>query len=317
MTLRLIQISAWNDSGGGFLHRLFDGHPGLNVWPYELLLGSDTGFCDALTPGWFHGRYRWPRLHAMLAAGDGDTAFDAISDLELKSVLANGMDAKHNDFRIDLPLAQWRRDAVKAWLSGPDRSQRSFLVAYLSSFLRLRGQDPEARPLLGHCPVAILDAAELFADFPDASIVHVLRSPLAGFHDMRSRHPTLKVQQYAEKWSLVNMAAALCWAKHAEKVALVTLDALMTDRRATMERLTRFLGLSFDETILRPGWEGRPLSENDLGPFGGVRTPLTERERAAAEMIHGAERDELLRGTAATIAVLVRLGVAEAGAWLA
>jgi len=33
---RLVLISAWNDSGGGFLHRLFDGHPECFVYPFEL-----------------------------------------------------------------------------------------------------------------------------------------------------------------------------------------------------------------------------------------------------------------------------------------
>jgi hypothetical protein len=315
--MRLIQISAWNDSGGGLLHRLFDGHPGLNVWPFELLLGSDAGRWDAFTPDWFHGRYRWPRLEAPLARGDGGAAFDAISDLELKSVLTDPARGKHAGFPVAVSLAEWRRDTVAQWQASGDKSQRSFLVAYLSAFLRLRGLDPDARPLLGHCPVAVLDAEELFADFPDARLLHVVRNPLSGFHAMRSRHPALEPRRYAEKWSLVNMAAALWLGKRPERLSIVALNALISDRRAAMERMCGWLGLPFDELALTPSWGGRSLPEGDLGPFGGVRTPTAAAEQTAAQAIDAKERDALLLGTAATVAVLDRLGVAEARAWLA
>lgn len=278
MAIRLIQISAWNDSGGGFLHRLFDGHPQLNVWPFELLLGNDAAPLDRLTPDWFHGRFRWPRLHALLSAGEGEAAFDAISDLELKSVLRDARSAKHRDFEVMVALDDWRRATVAAWTKAGDRSQAGFLQAYLASFLTLRGQDPDARPLLGHCPVAILDSDELFADFPDARMIHVVRDPLAGFRDMRARHPALDPARYAEKWALTNTAAVLAAAKHPERVRIVRLRQLLEHRAATMQDLAAFLGLAFHPALLTPSWEGRALHEDKMGPFGGVPSVSLQRE---------------------------------------
>src|SRR5262249_62240518 len=47
----LVLISAWNDSGGGFTHLLFDGHPGFFVWAFSLHLGA--GDRPDVVPDWF------------------------------------------------------------------------------------------------------------------------------------------------------------------------------------------------------------------------------------------------------------------------
>lgn len=307
MTVRLIQISAWNDSGGGFLHRLFDGHPQLNVWPFELLLGSDTGRIDRLSPDWFHGRFRWPRLQYLLALGEAEAAFDAISDLELKAVLRDRTNAKHRDFPVFVSLDDWKAETVGAWARGDDRSQASFLQSYLSSFLRLRGQNPDVKPLLGHCPVVIIDSDELFADFPDARIIHIVRDPAAGFNDMRARHPTLDPQIYVEKWTLTNTAAILAAAKHPDQVRIIHFTALLVDRAAAMRSLTDFLGLDFDPTLLTPTWDGRTLQEDQMGPFGGVPSVSLRRENDPESGLQSGEVDVIRRLTAATDALLARI----------
>lgn len=307
--MRLIEISAWNDSGGGFLHRLFDGHPELDVWPFELLLGNDGIRLDRLTPDWFHGRFRWPRLHPRLIAGRAEEAFDAISDAELKAVLADPGSARHGRFPVDVSLDEWRRATADSWRSGPDRSQAAFLRAYLVEFLRLTGVEPGRKPILGHCPVAILDAEALFADFPDARLIHVLRDPLSGFADMRRRHPVLEARVYAEKWSLVNMAAALAVAKSPERVRITTLRSLLEDRRAAMQALCEFLGIGFDLALMQPNWRGVLLDEHDMGPFGGVPVVSLAREDALAQEIVAADRRAILTITAGASAVLARLGI--------
>ncbi|MCX5512644.1 hypothetical protein C3941_03890 [Kaistia algarum] len=307
--MRLIEISAWNDSGGGFLHRLFDGHPGLDIWPFELLLGADGEAVDRLSPDWFHGRFRWPRLAHFLEQGRAEAAFDAISDRELKAVLTDPDRAKHRDYPVRVALDDWRRATAERWRAGADRSQAAFIEAYIETFLRLSGAPSGWRPVLGHCPVIIIDAGRLFADFPDARILHVVRDPLAGFADMRRRHPGLDAASYARKWSLVNMAAALAFAKAPSQVEIATFSSLLAERRTTMERLCRFLDLSFDEALLRPSWRGVALDESDMGPFGGVPAIGLDRERQLAAALSEADRKPIETLTVGTAAVLARFGV--------
>ena len=84
--MKLDLISAWNDSGGGYLTRLLDGALDTQVWPYELLLGNDDikdGF-----DGWFKSCYRWPGFgDQTITINEAAEFFDKTQDPEIKSVL--------------------------------------------------------------------------------------------------------------------------------------------------------------------------------------------------------------------------------------
>ncbi len=92
-----IFVSAWNDSGGGFLTRLFDGHPDLAVFPFELQLGTDLaprGFDE-----WFPAKYRWPTLPP-----EPRDAFDTFANEELRAVRGTE-DGKFANFIPELDVA--------------------------------------------------------------------------------------------------------------------------------------------------------------------------------------------------------------------
>lgn len=306
--MRLVEISAWNDSGGGFLNRLLDGHPDLHAWPYELLLGADGGETDGFGEDWFRGRFRWARL-GDVAAVDGATLFDRISDGELKAVLDNPETAKHRDFVVEVDLEAWRRRVSQRWAGTAERTQTAFLSLYVSAFFELwrgEGLKPEAT-LLAHCPVAILDAPEIWADFPAARILHVVRRPEAGFHDMRARHPDLAPERYALKWLTINGFAATLAGKYPDRVRIVTLASLLEAREATMRGICDWLDIGFTDGILAPSWNGRGLDPGAMGPFGGVPHAVAEAERDTAARIGNDERrviDQLCAGTTALLEAL-------------
>ena len=68
-------VSAVNDSGGGYLTRLLDGHPALRGYPFELQLGTGRTRCGF--DEWFAAKYRWPTLPASRR-----DAFDAFANEE-------------------------------------------------------------------------------------------------------------------------------------------------------------------------------------------------------------------------------------------
>jgi hypothetical protein len=303
--MQLVQISAWNDSGGGFLHRLFDGHPALDVWPFELLLGHDGLAPDRFGADWFRGRFRWPRLVGV-DEGDGGALFDQIGDYELKAVLTGPQSAKHRDFPVEVSLDAWRDRAADRFIGMGVRTQAAFLTAYVRSFFELWPQTarrPE-RTVLGHCPVAILDAPEIWADFPDARLIHVVRSPVAGFHDMQLRHPTLVPESYARKWSLINGLAASLAGKYPDRVRLVRLGDLLSRRGDAMRAICDWAGLAFDDILLRPNWGGRPLDPARMGPFGGVPEATAAREARVSKGADAATSDTIAQLTAGAAALV-------------
>jgi hypothetical protein len=296
--MRLIRISAWNDSGGAFAHRLFDGHPDLRCWPFEMLLGQDHKRVDAFGEDWFKGRFRWPRLGADLSNSDPEALFDRISDSEVKTALSSTNDGKRA-FVLPVTLDAWRAETKRRWMAGESRSQASFLRAYIDSLFHLMDGGSDSLPTLAHCPCAILDAPETWADFPETSFICVIRSPLSGFADMSRRHPSLEPARYAAKWSLINGASLLSAGKRPDRVRLITLEQLLREREQTMRALCEWVGVSFAPSVLKPTWRGRPISELAMDPFGGVPSLSVEREAQIAAALPAEVRTTLVQGTAA------------------
>src|SRR5262249_47030892 len=200
----LVLISAWNDSGGGFTHRLFDGHPECFVWPFELQLGTDDladGFRD-----WFRAKYRWPRWPPDLARASADTLFNRFLDDEVKGRLRAPEASKFREVELAMTLEAWRA-AFAERRGGGVRTPEHVVASYVQALFavwKTRRQSGRERFYLGHCPVIVVDADRALAECPGARIIHVLREPASGFADMRRRGGGLSLSGYCRKWSVVN-----------------------------------------------------------------------------------------------------------------
>lgn len=285
--MRLSLVSAWNDSGGGFLHRLLDGHPDVRVWPFELQLGN--GGHDDDYSRLIGAKYRWP-----VKRDSPDAFFDSISDEELKSVLADPKNAKHANFPVPINLAAWKDAFLEKSMGAHDRA--ALITAYIASFFSLAGET-SGRVILGHCPNIVIDFTDVWNDFPNAKIVHVVRDPVAGFADFRGRHPEFAATAYAERWSAVNGAAARARARHPAAVLLVCFASLIEARESTMRAVAAHLGIGFDPALLRPSWRGVALDESAMGPFGGVPQIGKAREAQLQASVASDEKQALMAGT--------------------
>jgi len=297
----LVLVSAWNDSGGGFVHRLFDGHPECFVWPFELQLG--TGEVDDELADWFRAKYRWPRWPADLDAAPADALFDRFLDDEVKGRLRDPATSKFRDFALDLGLDDWRA-RFRALVADAPRTPERVVAAYVRALFaawRDRRASGRERLHVGHCPTIVVDVDRVLVECPGARIMHVVRRPTSGFADFRRRVPEMELASYCLKWSLVNALGFAFAAKYPARVTTVRLDRLIGDREAEMRRLATWLGLAWDPGLLAPSWNGRPLAR--LGPFGGVPVVSAQHERAAAACLSSAERAAIQEGTAAVRAL--------------
>lgn len=285
---KLFLISAWNDSGGAFTHRLFDGHPQLHSWPFELQLGTSEAF-DSEIP-WLKAKFRWPRFSSGLAPGD---LFDSILDTELKEVLQRPRTGKFGDFFVGVRLDEWR-DRFCLGLR-PDATPRDIVQRYLKSFFELDEavcrSGREVR-VVGHCPNLVLDAGRVFADFCDARMLNVVRCPIAGFSDMRARNPDLRAEEFARRWSDVNGAVARSAAEHGSKVFNISLNSLLSNLRSGMDVICDWLELEFSDLLLKPTWRGRAVVFP--GPFGGLRGISIESELAAVAKVSAFDKEVLV-----------------------
>lgn len=290
-------ISAWNDSGGGYLHRLLDGHPALAVWPFEIQLGTGAGADEY--DSWFRPKYRWPRLVGDLAKADGAALFDSVIEDELKRVITDRGSARHHAFPVAVTLDAWRDRFVQLWTAS-SRTRADWVRAHIASFFDVwkeRHSSGEEQAFLGHCPTLVLDADLLLGEMPDARIVHVHRSPFAGFADQRRRRPEIEPETFARKWTLVNGLAETFACKYPDRVRLVSFEALLADPAAEVSALCGWLDLKAPAGRPKPAWNGRPLSEDAMSPFGGVAVIGLEHERSCEADLSDREREIIDRLT--------------------
>ncbi|MDE2184668.1 MAG: sulfotransferase [Alphaproteobacteria bacterium] len=272
-------VSAWNDSGGGFLARLLDSHPRAAVWPFELQLG--TAHRHDAWSGVIHAQYRWPFFPSVT---DPAALFDMIIDKELKSTLTGVAPPKFDRFKVEVDLERWRRRFCGTDLGHYNR--RRMVAAYIDSFFaELNGPNSASDVAVGHCPCVIVDTDEILADFADARIIHLVRDPVAGLADFRLRHAGFDARTFADRWIKVNGAAARACERWPSSVLLIRFEDLLKDRLTVMPAVLNHLGLPHDAVVLSPTWLGRAVDENAMGPFGGIAAVSLDHERDAVSSI--------------------------------
>ena len=298
---RLVLISAWNDSGGGFLHRLFDGHPECFVYPFELQLG--TALLHDGFESWFRPKYRWPILPEDLGAASPEQLFELFLDDEVKGCLRGRAASKFREFDLELSMEAWRTQFA-ARLGAAPRTPERVIAAYVGGLFaawRNRRGSGRERIYLGHCPTIVLDADRLLVDCPEARLIHVVRRPTSGFVDMRRRVPDMEVASYSRKWSLINMLGFYFAEKYPARMTTVRFDRLIEERAAELGRLCAWLGLGYDAVLEVPTWNGEPLAR--LWPFGGVPVVSAAHERECEDSLSFEDRAVIDEETSAVRAL--------------
>jgi len=298
---RLVLISAWNDSGGGFLHRLFDGHPECFVYPFELQLG--TALLHDGFESWFRPKYRWPILPEDLGAASPEQLFELFLDDEVKGCLRGRAASKFREFDLELSMEAWRTQFA-ARLGAAPRTPERVIAAYVGGLFaawRNRRGSGRERIYLGHCPTIVLDADRLLVDCPEARLIHVVRRPTSGFVDMRRRVPDVEVASYCRKWSLINMLGFYFAEKYPARMTTVRFDRLIEERAAELGRLCAWLGLGYDAVLEVPTWNGEPLAR--LWPFGGVPVVSAAHERECEDSLSFEDRAVIDEETSAVRAL--------------
>ena len=298
---RLVLISAWNDSGGGFLHRLFDGHPECFVYPFELQLG--TALLHDGFESWFRPKYRWPILPEDLGAASPEQLFELFLDDEVKGYLRGRAASKFREFDLELSMEAWRTQFA-ARLGAAPRTPERVVAAYVGGLFaawRNRRGSGRERIYLAHCPTIVLDADRLLVDCPGARLIHVVRRPTSGFVDMRRRVPDMEVASYSRKWSLINMLGFYFAEKYPARMTTVRFDRLIEERAAELGRLCAWLGLGYDAVLEVPTWNGEPLAR--LWPFGGVPVVSAAHERECEDSLSFEDRAVIDEETSAVRAL--------------
>jgi hypothetical protein len=296
--LNLNYISALHESGGGYLTRLFDGHPELGVYPFELQLGTPSSM-DGLRGYCFQSRFRWPKFPRR--SSSYRELFDLIEDRELKNYLKNRSESKFSEFKIECSEEAWLEAFSKECEGALKRNQlgRAKLIeAYISSFFSSWTNRRPKYPLkkvMAHCPMVLIDAVEVLQEFPRARIAQVVRHPVSTFQDSHIRIKDLNAALFSEAWNISTTLAAVLAGKFEDRFLVIRFEDLIERRAEVMNQLCNFFDIAYDDVVLTPTWNCQNLEK--ISPFGGVREISEAHEQISKDGVLKVDRELIERLT--------------------
>jgi len=284
----LLMLSAMYENGGNTTHRCLDGHPELFVYPFESQLGTRL-VSDPLA-SMFPVKYRWP-VFALDASPDED--YHAIIDEECKVRARTPHVSKFRHTQFDFSDDErGRRYADYVRASGRSRANNvaAFFRATFDAWKDVRRSGRE-RVYVGYSPIIVVDAALILGDLPAAHVLHVVRNPWSAYADTKKRPVPLSLERYLLGWTLNQYHALLLRERFPGRLHIVRAEDVMADAAQALAPVCDALGLEHAESLCAPSWNGTPLSE--VAPWGTIRTPTPEANRAEAASLSAAERDEI------------------------
>jgi hypothetical protein len=280
----LFLITQAQRSGGTLLLRLLDGHPELHVVPFQL-----RGIDQAAK--------RLPR--------SPDEAWAELHDPKLVERYREGYRQRKRDvledevtypFELEPERQRELFDECAATLDAP--SPRAlfdcYFTSYFSAWRDYANRGPERkRWLVGFEPGVARSPSRrkaLGEIYPDGRGISIVRDPWSWYASARRWEPQWRDRAVAmEHWRRAAMGTVK-W--HAERkgarkereVRVITFDDLLARTEPTMRAIASWLGIEFRDDLLRPTFNGRPISANTS--FSDVEQEISSRplERARGEL---------------------------------
>lgn len=285
---RLLMLSAMYENGGNTTHRLLDGHPQMFVYPFESQLGTRM-VIDPLS-SMFPIKYRWP-VFALDATSYQD--YKAIIDEECKVRARTPQVSKFRHMPFDFSDDE-RCRIYQRYVSEQGRSRSTNVAAFFRATFEawkdFRRTDEEM-VYVGYSPIIVIDTHKIVSDFPQAHILHVVRNPWSAYADTKKRPVPLSLQDYMLGWTVSQYHALMWKERFPGRVRIVRIEDVMEDSRAALGPVCAALGLDAAASLSTPTWNGTPLAE--IYPWGTIRTPTPQANRATAQELSVQEREEI------------------------
>jgi hypothetical protein len=285
---KLLMLGAMYENGGNTTHRHLDGHPRMFVYPYESQLGTRL-VSDHLS-SLFPVKYRWPAF-ALGAAPAQD--FTAIIDEEARVRSRTPFVSKFRDYPFDMNDDERRRiferEVGKTGRSRPG-NVAAFFRATFEAWKDCRRSGREDW-YVGYSPVLVIDADKILRDLPGAHFLHVVRNPWSAYADTKKRPVPLSLEHYLFGWTINQYFARLFQAQFPDRLHIVRFEDLVEDPMRALAGVLDKLGVEAADSLRQPTWNGRAMDQ--VYPWGTIRTPTPDANRATAHELPSGERDDI------------------------
>ena len=155
---------------------------------------------------------------------------------------------------------------------------------------------------VGYSPIIGVDTEKIFADFPDAHIIHVVRNPYSAYADTSKRPVPYSIPRYIHTWNIMQLYALGFAKMYPKNFHLIRFEDLVENPKKLFNKLCEELGIEYDSTLEYPSWNGRKLEI--IVPWGTVKKATSSANRETSEELSRAEYEEIKKRTSITRSLL-------------
>tara|TARA_B100000886_G_C20416580_1_gene489533 strand:- start:1175 stop:2191 length:1017 start_codon:yes stop_codon:yes gene_type:complete len=280
-----ILVTAWNDSGAGYLMRLLDNASNVNILPFETLLGFNTNIgiknkSDLIRPS---NRWNLFRDKSIVLNYIKDNKNKIIEESKTYRGIRNIFDENElfdwlenrkfyeiQEFRPKIKIAILKFLKKNPIEKIEDSNQLyQFTFKYLDTIVKTFFNENSAYSNIRiiHCPSMALDATNSnFKEFFNKVVIVVI-DPKWGFGNMHLRNK-ISLKRYLERWFQVNNSSLNYLRKSSNAISIITskdIDRNYLNARKVFE----FLESPINIKNLNPSILGN--TKNCIGyPYGGI-----------------------------------------------
>lgn len=286
---KFIMIGAMYENGGNVTQRFLDGHPELYVYPYESQVG--TKLVQDQYSSMFPLKYRWPTFP--LAGSIGDD-YEMIIDEECKVRTKTPFVSKFRDEPIALMDSERKQIFIEK-MASQDRTSGNIVEGFFhSTFEAWKDFQTSGRNRIyvGYSPIITVDTERIFADLPGSHFIHVVRNPFSAYAETKKRPVPMSLKDYISAWVINQYYALMYNEKYPEHFSIIRFEDLIEDSKSAFMDVCNKAGFSNDcDTLLFPSWNGKRME--DVYPWGTIRIPTPEENKATADLLSKEERGEI------------------------
>lgn len=286
---RSVFICGHPKSGTSLLRAILDSHPQLIVYPEETIFfrrflpraaGLDLEGQIALAEETLIHIFLWRRDQPVASqAGFPDRDYSAISFEQVRQALRRFLEMRH-------------------------RHPGDVLSAAILAYGEVSGLTTSAsRWWVEKSPYNEYYAGQIFAWWPEARCIHILRDPRDNYVSYRRKHPDWQPEFFAANWRRSTRAGVENRRRFGPvRYLILRYEDLTQSPEAALRQLTDFLGIDWDASLAAPTragaqWAGNSMfSEQFQGisaaPVARWRERLSPEEAAVIEQMAGAQMDE-------------------------
>jgi len=289
---RFLMISAMYENGGNTTQRLLDGHPELISYPFESQPG--TKYVQDHLTSLYPVKYRWP---VFPLSGTPAEDYETIIDEECKVRIKTPQSSKFRDTPLELDDRERKRIFV-GLMEGRPRTRANLVEAFFRASAEAwkdRTRSARESVYVGYSPIIGVDADKIVEDLSHAHVLNVVRNPWSSYADTKKRALPLSIAHYITGWTVHQHSALTFAGKYTDRVHILRYEDIVADPVGALSGVLAKIGVASAPSLARPSWNGKVLDQ--VYPWGTIRVPTPEANKATAGELSAAERDEVRRRT--------------------